>query len=235
MDFKHDLFAQFARVGKALSNGNRLELLEFLAQGERSVEQLSKVAGLSVANTSQHLQQLRHAGMVTCRKQGLKVYYNISGDDVINLLAALRAVAERHVTDVQYLLNTYLTVKDNLEPIPRAELLERAHAGLITVLDVRPPEEYAAGHVPGAVNIPLQELEKRLEELGGNQEIVAYCRGPHCVLAFDAVARLREKGINARRLEDGYPEWKTAGLPIEESQSDPNGTYLGRNHRHCEH
>jgi len=210
MSFKHDLFAQFAKVGKALSNGNRLELLEFLAQGERSVEQLSKVAGLTVANTSQHLQQLRHAGMVSCRKEGLRVYYSISGDDVIKLLVALRAVAERHVTDVQYLLNTYLTVKDKLEPILREELLERANAGLVIVLDVRPAEEYAAGHVPGAVNIPLQELEERLDELGGNQEIVAYCRGPHCVLAFDAVARLREKGINARRLEDGYPEWKTA-------------------------
>ncbi len=219
MGFKHDLFSQFARVGKALSNGNRLELLEFLAQGERSVEQLSKVAGLTVANTSQHLQQLRHAGMVTCRKEGLKVYYCISGDDVIKLLDALRAVAERHVTDVQHLVNTYLTVKDDLEPIPRTELLERVRDGLVTVLDVRPPEEYAAGHVPGAVNIPLQELEQRLEELGKNQEIVAYCRGPHCVLAFDAVARLREKGINARRMEDGYPEWKTAGLPIEKSQS----------------
>ncbi|NOQ68879.1 MAG: metalloregulator ArsR/SmtB family transcription factor [Gammaproteobacteria bacterium] len=219
MGFKHDLFAQFARVGKALSNGNRLELLEFLAQGERSVEQLSKVAGLTVANTSQHLQQLRHAGMVTCRKEGLKVYYCISGDDVIKLLDALRAVAERHVTDVQHLVNTYLTVKDDLEPIPRTELLERVRDGLVTVLDVRPPEEYAAGHVPGAVNIPLQELEQRLEELGKNQEIVAYCRGPHCVLAFDAVARLRKKGINARRMEDGFPEWKTAGLPIEESQS----------------
>ena len=222
-NFKHDLFAQFARVGKALSNGNRLELLEFLAQGERSVEQLSKVAGLTMANTSQHLQQLRHAGMVTCRKQGLKVYYKISGDDVITLLDTLRTVAERHVTDVQHLVNTYLTVKDNLEPVPRAELLERARDGLITVLDVRPPEEYASGHIPGAVNIPLHELEQRLEELGiqedENREIVAYCRGPHCVLAFDAVARLREKGINARRMEDGYPEWKTAGLPVEESQS----------------
>ncbi len=222
MSFKHDLFAQFARVGKALSNGNRLELLEFLAQGERSVEQLSKVASLTVANTSQHLQQLRHAGMVTCRKEGLKVYYSISGDDVIKLLDALRAVAERHVTDVQHLVNTYLTVKDDLEPIPRKELLERVKDGLVTVLDVRPPEEYAAGHVPGAVNIPLQELEGRLEELsnqeGENREIVAYCRGPHCVLAFDAVARLREKGMTARRLEDGYPEWKSAGLPIEESQ-----------------
>ncbi len=223
MSFKHDLFAQFARVGKALSNGNRLELLEFLAQGERSVEQLSKVAGLTVANTSQHLQLLRHAGMVVCRKEGLKVYYSISGDDVINLLDALRAVAERHVTDVQHLVHTYLTVKDDLEPIPRTELLERVRDGLVTVLDVRPPEEYAAGHVPGAVNIPLQELEDRLEELsnleGESREIIAYCRGPHCVLAFDAVARLREKGMSARRLEDGYPEWKTAGLPIEESQS----------------
>ena len=217
--FKHDLFAQFARVGKALSNGNRLELLEFLAQGERSVEQLSTVAGLTVANTSQHLQQLRHAGMVVCRKEGLKVYYSISGDDVITLLDTLRAVAERHVTDVQHLVNTYLTVKDSLEPIPRTELLERARDGLITVLDVRPPEEYASGHVSGAVNIPLKDLEKWIKKLDKNQEIVAYCRGPHCVLAFDAVARLREKGINARRMEDGYPEWKTAGLPIEESQS----------------
>ena len=221
MSFKQDLFSQFARVGKALSNGNRLEILEFLAQSERSVEQLSKVAGLTVANTSQHLQQLRHAGMVTCRKEGLKVYYSISGDDVIKLLDALRAVAERHVTDVQHLVNTYLTVKDDLEPIPREELMERVRDGLVTVLDVRPPEEYAAGHVPGAVNIPLQELEQHLEELDNpeneNREIVAYCRGPHCVLAFDAVARLREKGMKARRLEDGYPEWKTAGLPIEES------------------
>ncbi len=221
MSFKQDLFAQFARVGKALSNGNRLELLEFLAQGERSVEQLSKVAGLTVANTSQHLQQLRHAGMVACRKEGLKVYYSISGDDVIKLLDALRDVAQRHVTDVQHLVNTYLTVKDDLEPIPRSELLERVRDGLVTVLDVRPVEEYAAGHVPGAVNIPLQELEERLEELtnqqGENREVVAYCRGPHCVLAFDAVARLRDKGMKARRLEDGYPEWQVAGLPIEKA------------------
>ena len=220
MGFKQDLFAQFARVGKALSNGNRLELLEFLAQGERSVEQLSKVAGLTMANTSQHLQQLRHAGMVHCRKEGLKVYYRLSGDDVVDLLQALRVVAERHVTDVQHLVNAYLTVKDELEPLPREELLARARDGLITVLDVRPPEEYAAGHVPGAINIPLNELEQRLDELGENREVVAYCRGPHCVLAFDAVAQLREKGMDARRLQDGFPEWKTAGLPVEETQND---------------
>ncbi|GMR17866.1 MAG: metalloregulator ArsR/SmtB family transcription factor [Gammaproteobacteria bacterium] len=214
-NFKHDLFAQFARVGKALSNGNRLELLEFLAQGERSVEELSKVAGLTVANTSQHLQQLRQTGLVTSRKVGLKVYYCISSNDVIALLDALRLVAERHVADVERLVNTYLTVKDSLEPVPRAELLARVRNGLVTVLDVRPSEEYAAGHVPGAINIPLHELEQRLEELGKDQEIVAYCRGPHCVLAFDAVARLREKGLKARRLEDGYPEWKAEGLPVE--------------------
>jgi len=215
-NFKHDLFTQFSRVGKALSNGNRLELLEFLAQGERSVEQLSKVAGLTVANTSQHLQQLRHAGLVSCHKQGLKVYYSISGDDVINLLETLRQVANRHVTDVQHLLNTYLTVKDDLEPVPRAELLERVRDGLVTVLDVRPPEEYAAGHVPGAINIPLSELEQRLDELDTRKEIVAYCRGPHCILAFDAVDRLRDKNITARRMEAGFPEWKIAGLPVEE-------------------
>jgi rhodanese-related sulfurtransferase len=134
---------------------------------------------------------------------------------VIALLDALRAVAERHVAEVERLVTTYLTVKDNLEPVPRAEFLVRVREGLVTVLDVRPPEEFAAGHVPGAVNIPLAELEQRLEELGKNQEIVAYCRGPHCVLAFDAVARLRKRGLKARRLEDGYPEWKAEGLPVE--------------------
>ena len=150
--FKHDLFNQFARVGKALSNGNRLELLEFLAQSERSVDELSKVSGLTVANTSQHLQLLRQAGLVVSRKQGLKVHYRLSSDDVIGLLDALRKVAERHVADVERLVNTYLTVKDDLEPIPRDELLQRAKDGLVTVLDVRPPHEFAAGHVPGAVN-----------------------------------------------------------------------------------
>ncbi len=219
-NFKQDLFTQFARVGKALSNGNRLEILEFLAQGERSVEQLSKVAGLTVANTSQHLQQLRQAGMVNCRKQGLKVYYRISGDDVIQLLDILRTVAKRHVTDVQHLINTYLTVKDNLEPVPRVELLGRVRDGLVTVLDVRPPEEFAAGHIPGAINIPLPELEQKLDALDINQDIVAYCRGPHCVLAFDAVARLRDKGITAWRMEDGFPEWKIAGLPTETGDTE---------------
>jgi len=214
-NFKHDLFEQFARVGKAMSNANRLELLEFLAQGERSVDELAKVSGLTVANTSQHLQQLRQSGLVSGRKQGLKVYYSLSGDDVIQLLDALRVVAEHHLAEVDKMVNSYLTVKDSLEPIPRKELLERVRNGLVTVLDVRPAEEFAAGHVPGAINISLSELEERLDELGETQEIVAYCRGPHCILAFEAVAKLREKGLNARRLEDGYPEWKVSGLPTE--------------------
>jgi rhodanese-related sulfurtransferase/DNA-binding HxlR family transcriptional regulator len=213
--FKHDLFAQFARVAKALSSGNRLELLEHLAQGERSVEALAQVAGLTVANTSQHLQQLRQTGLVVSRKEGLRVFYSLSSDDVIGLIDALRSVAERHVADVDRLVSTYLTVKDELEPLPRKELLKRARDGLITVVDVRPPEEYAAGHVPGAINIPLTELEHYLDKLNSKQEIVAYCRGPHCVLAFEAVARIRDKGLKARRLEDGYPEWKSAGYPVE--------------------
>lgn len=213
--FKHDLYAQFARVGKALSNGNRLELLEYIAQGERSVDELARVSGLTVANTSQHLQLLRQAGLVSSRKEGLKVFYMISGEDVIGLLGALRGVAERHVAEVDKLVNTYLTVKDELEPLPRQELLERVRDDLVIVLDVRPTEEYAAGHLPGAVNVPLPDLEHYLDELNPEQEIVAYCRGPHCVLAFDAVERLRNKGLKARRLEDGYPEWKAAGFPVE--------------------
>ena len=218
--FKSDLFTQFARVGKALSNANRLELLEFLAQGSRSVESLAKVAKLSIANTSQHLQQLRQSGLVTSRKEGLKVYYSISGDDVIGLLDSLRDVAERHLSDVDKLVNTYLTAKDNLEPIPAKELLEKAKQDLITVLDVRPKEEFEAGHVQGAINIPIEELEQHLEQFDPTQEIVAYCRGPHCILAFDAVAQLREKGFKARRLENGYPEWKIAGLPVEDKLAD---------------
>ena len=215
-DFKQNLFAQFARIGKALSHGNRLELLEFLAQGEYSVEALAQVAGLTMANTSQHLQVLRQAGLVIARKEGLRVYYRLSGDEVIRLLTQVREVAERHVADVERLVNTYLTVKDELEPLPRQALLQRVKQGLVTVLDVRPPQEYAAGHLPNAINIPLKELERQLVRLRNSPDIVAYCRGPYCILAFEAVARLRQQGIKARRLEGGFPEWKMAGLPVEQ-------------------
>ncbi|HED33306.1 MAG TPA: metalloregulator ArsR/SmtB family transcription factor [Gammaproteobacteria bacterium] len=213
--FKQDLFTQFARVGKALSNGNRLEILEYLAQTERSVEDLAKVAGLSVANTSQHLQQLRQVGLVSSSKQGLRVFYRLSGDDVVNLLNMVRQVGERHLADVNHLINTFLTVKDELEPVPRDELMARVEQGLVTVIDVRPQEEYAAGHLPGAINIPPDELEQRLQALDPEQEVVAYCRGPHCVMSYDAVDKLRQIGVRASRLEEGFPEWKSAGYPVE--------------------
>jgi len=214
--FKQDLYSQFARIAKAMGNGNRLELLEFLAQGERSVDALAKVSGLTVANTSQHLQQLRQAGLVATRKQGQKVNYRLSGDDVPALLAALRDVAERHLADVNQLVTSYLSVKDDMEPIAAQELLRRAREGSVTVLDVRPPEEYAAGHIPDAINIPLAELEQHLDQLDSELEVVAYCRGPHCVLAFEAVAKLREKGLKACRLDGGLPEWRLEGMPVEQ-------------------
>lgn len=215
-NFKKDLFRQFARVAKALSNGHRLELLEFLAQSERSVDELARLTGLSVANTSQHLQQLRQAGLVVGRKEGQKVFYSITGEDVERLFNALREVAERHLGEVQELVSKYLEVKDDLEPVPPEELFERIREGLVTVIDVRPPEEYAAGHLPGAINLPLSELEQEAGNLDSGREVVAYCRGPHCVLAFDAVALLREKGFSASRLDGGLPEWRLMGLPVKQ-------------------
>ncbi len=209
------LFEQFARIGHALSSGPRLELLELLAQGERSVDALARLTGLSVANTSRHLQQLRQAGLIAARKEGQFVYYRLSGDEVVRLLYALGAVGETHSAEVERLVKTFLADKDALEPVSANETLERARKGLVTVLDVRPAEEYAAGHVRGAINIPLPEINKRLHELPANREIIAYCRGPYCLMAFEAVVLLRKKGRKARRLQDGLPEWRLRGLPIE--------------------
>lgn len=209
------LFNEFARVSKALGSGNRLELLEFLAQSERSVDQLAKLAGLSVANTSRHLQVLRQAGLVSARKEGLFVFYSVSGEGVIRLLAALQEVAQHNVAEVTRLVNTYLSSRDGFEPVSVSDLVERMGAGLVTVVDVRPKEEYEAGHLRGAINVPLADIEQRLTDLPRGREVVAYCRGPFCVLSFEAVARLRDKGYTARRLETGFPEWKVAGLPVE--------------------
>ncbi len=219
-DAKKALFAQFATVAKALSHGNRLELLEFLAQGERGVEALARMAGLSIANASQHLQHLRRAGLVTARKSGRYVLYRLADEAVVALLASLRGVAERNVAEVEKLVSGYFRSKDSFEPVSPDELLHRAREGLVTVLDVRPPEEFAAGHLPNAINIPLKELKRRLGELPRDQEVVAYCRGPYCVLAYEAVAELRRRGFTARRLADGLPEWRLAGLPVERSGVD---------------
>jgi rhodanese-related sulfurtransferase/DNA-binding transcriptional ArsR family regulator len=211
---KRAIFESLARVGTALSSATRLEFLELLAQGERNVDELATLTGVSVANTSQHLQKLRQAGLIVGRKEGLHVYYRLAGDAVVGLLAALGRVGEAYVAEVERIVRLYLAEKDSLEPVPAKDLLERARKGLVTVLDVRPPEEFAAGHLPGAVNIPVHQLEKRLGELPKRKEVVAYCRGPYCLMSYDAVVLLRRKGLKARRLENGLPEWRLAGLPV---------------------
>ena len=216
---KHLLNEQFAEVAKALSHANKLELLELLAQGERSVEALANVAGLTVANTSRHLQRLRRAGLIAARKEGLYVFYRVAGDDVIDLLRSLRRTGQRHISDVNNVVIGYFNDRDSLEAVSRKELLKRSKDGLVTVLDVRPSEEYDVGHIPGALNVPLDEIKQHLATLPKEQEIIAYCRGEYCVLAFEAVATLRKKGFTAQRLEEGFPEWRAAGLPVERSET----------------
>jgi len=225
--FKQDVFAHLARIGKALGHANRLELLDFVAQGPRSVDDLAGLCKLSVANASKHLQELRHAGLVQARKKGQRVYYGIAGSDVVALVAMLRHVGEARLAEVEQLLRTYITARDELEPLLAAELLQRAEDGLVTVLDVRPREEYAAGHLPGAINIPLGELPGRLRKLPKGREVIAYCRGPYCLLSVDAVVLLRDKGFSARRLADGYPEWAAAGLPREEGSESGRSSRSG--------
>lgn len=212
---KRGLYTQFATVAKAVANEHRLELLELVAQGERSVEVLAERSGLSIANASQHLQHLRRAGLVTARRQAKFVLYRLADDAVLTMVAAMHKVAERNLGEVERILRSYFHARDDLEPVSRTELAKRMKQGLVTVLDVRPEDEFALGHLPGARNVPLSRLKHRLSKLDRKTEIVAYCRGPYCVLSFEAVARLRKLGFKARRLEDGLPEWKAAGLPVE--------------------
>jgi rhodanese-related sulfurtransferase/DNA-binding transcriptional ArsR family regulator len=212
---KERLYQAIGRVAAALGNAGRLQILEFVAQGERSVDALAGMTGLSVANTSKHLQALRQAGLVHARKEGLRVFYSLAGDDVSLLLASLRGVAEHRAADVDKLLQTWLAHRDELEPVPAREVLERLKKGLVTLLDVRPAEEYAAGHLPGALNVPIEKLKSYLSKLPRRKEVVAYCRGPYCLMSFEAVEKLRKRGFKAKRLQDGYPEWRAAGLPVE--------------------
>lgn len=214
---KRELFRQVARVGGALASGSRLALLDLLAQGERSVEQLAEGAGLSVANASQHLQVLRRAGLVATRRAGARVLYRPAGEDVVRLWLALRDVAATQLGDVERAARDYLG--DGVQAIGRAELAKRLHAGEVVVIDVRPRVEFAAGHIQGARSVPVDELEDRLAEIPEDAEVVAYCRGPYCVYAHDAVRLLRAAGRRARRLEGGWPEWRLAGLPA--ADGDP--------------
>jgi ArsR family transcriptional regulator len=211
------VFAGLAEVARAIAHPNRLELLEHLGQGERAVETVAALAGLSMANASQHLQQLKRVGLVANRRDGKRVLYRLADDDIAALLAALRRVGERAVGDIARVMASYFHARDDLEPVSRADLLARLRDGGTTLLDVRPEDEFALGHLPGALNIPLAELERRLAELPPEHLIVAYCRGPYCVLSFEAVAALRARGFTVRRLEDGYPEWKAAGLPVQQA------------------
>jgi rhodanese-related sulfurtransferase len=215
---KTALFDEFARAAKALASGRRIELLDVLANGERTVEVLAGEVDLSVANASQHLQVLRQAGLVTRRRDGTSIHYRLATPEVFQLWQTLRTLAASQLAEVERLAATYLGDRDQLEPVTREELARRLQDGDdLVVLDVRPAAEYAAGHLPGAVSIPVGELRRRLAELPRDREVVAYCRGPYCAFAHDAVAVLREDGFSARRLEDGLPEWEAAGLAVTRS------------------
>jgi rhodanese-related sulfurtransferase/DNA-binding transcriptional ArsR family regulator len=211
-DAKNALFDQFARVGKALASGKRLELLDLIAQGERTVDALAKSAELGLTTASAHLQTLKQANLVVTRREGTKIFYRLAGDDVAALFALLRTVADDRLPDVRTAREAYLG--DDTDAVSREELLERVRSGRATVIDVRPAEEYAAGHIPGAVSVPLDELADRLAELPADQEVVAYCRGAYCVLSHDAVRLLTAQGRTARRLADGMLEWRLAELPV---------------------
>ena len=212
--FKDRLYGQLARLGKALSSPHRLEMLELLAQGERTVDSLATEIGLSLANASQHLQALRQAALVESRKDGLFVYYRLADPDVFDLSKVVRSVAERRLAELDRLVHEHFGNRADAEPVPMAELLKRARSKQVVILDTRPAAEYVAGHIPGALSVPVDDLHRRLKQLGKGKEYVAYCRGPYCIYADRAVEMLRAHGRRARRLVDGFPEWRSAGFPV---------------------
>jgi rhodanese-related sulfurtransferase/DNA-binding transcriptional ArsR family regulator len=217
-DVKDTLYEQFARIGKAVANPKRIELLDLIAQGERSVDDLAAGAGMGITNTSNHLQVLRQARLVESRKEGTRVLYRLANDAVLRFSVALRDLAHSRLAEVGEVVRDYFLARDSLEPVSREQLLTMIQQGEVVALDVRPREEYDLGHIPGAVSIPLGELEARLRSLDKHTDVVAYCRGPYCVLAPQAVQLLHDNGFRARRLEDGMPEWRLAGLPVAVGQ-----------------
>jgi DNA-binding transcriptional ArsR family regulator/rhodanese-related sulfurtransferase len=219
-EFKVGLYGQLARIGKALASPVRLELLELLCQSDRTVDSLAEETGISLANASQHLMVLRDAGLVESRKKGLHVHYRLADGSVIDLSTALRTVAEKRLADLERLVKSHFGDRSTPEPVPMGELLQRARSGRVVVLDARPAREYAAGHIAGAISVPIDELQRRLRELPKGKEYVAYCRGPYCVYADRAVELLRKSGRRARRLTQGFPEWRAAGHPIEAQALD---------------
>jgi rhodanese-related sulfurtransferase len=216
-DFKTRLYGQFARIGKALSSPHRLEILELLAQGERTVDSLATEVGGSLANTSQHLQALRQAALVQSRKDGLFVSYRLSHPAVFGLCMAIRTVAEHQLADLERLVRVHFGARSDAEVVEMKELLKRARLKRVLILDTRPSNEYAAGHIAGAISVPVDDLQRRLRQLPKGKDYVAYCRGPYCVYADRAVEILRSRGRQARRLREGFPEWRAAGFPVEVS------------------
>ena len=213
-DFKDRLYGEFARIGKAIASPHRLEILELLAQGERTVESIGAETGLSVANTSRHLQQLRQAQLVLARREGLFVHYRLSGPEVVGLVLALRLTAEQHLAEIDRVVADFFGDRNGFEPVTPDELARRMTNGEVVVLDVRPEQEFAAGHIAGARCMPVSDMSNRLDELPSDKEYIAYCRGPYCVYADEAVAMLRANGRTAQRLTEGYPEWWFAGRPV---------------------
>jgi rhodanese-related sulfurtransferase len=217
-EFKDRLFEQFARIGKALASPKRLEILDILAQGERPVEEIARETVMPVANASQHLQALKGARMVESRREGLYAYYRLADEDVFRTWQAVRALGQKRLAEIDRVLGTYLEDRDALEAVDAAALMERLSDGSVVVLDVRPEEEYRAGHIPGALSVPVDALEAALQTLPKDKEVVAYCRGPYCVFSDEAVAFLRSRGYRANRLAEGLPDWRAAGMPVEGDQ-----------------
>ena len=213
--FKTDIYEHLAHIGKALSAGPRLEILDILCQGPRTVEVLAEQVGQSVANTSHHLQVLRRARLVEAEKKGVRVTYSLADEEVCSFFLAMRRLAESRILEIEQVTTQFLTERGMMEAVNRDALIERVRRGEVTVLDVRPIEEYQAGHIPGAISVPLVDLERKLADLSRDREIVAYCRGPYCVLAVKAVELLRQKGFKAVRLSEGIPDWRALGLPVE--------------------
>ena len=215
---KKTLYGHLARVAKSLASPGRLELMEILAQGERSVDALAQASEMSIANTSHHLQTMRAGGMVESRREGLQVIYRLSDNDIPKLLANLGRIAQRQVVEVETIVRENFDQRDGFTPVKRDELQRLLSKGEAIVIDVRPPSEFFAGHIAGAINIPIESLPKQLKMLPQNQEIIAYCRGPYCLFAIEAIQQIRQQGLRARRLEDGFPEWKAERLPVERGQ-----------------
>jgi rhodanese-related sulfurtransferase len=224
---KQRLYQQLTRISRALASPQRLELVELLAQGERSVDSLASAMALPIANVSHHLQVLRQGGLVVGRRSGLFVIYRLADLGVFDLLRLLVKVGRERLTELDAIVRLYLEGRDGLEPVGRSELLRRVREGTVVVLDVRPAEEFAAGHIPGAISLPLERLESGLDRLPRGKPIVAYCRGPYCVMAFEAVRRLRDRGRDARRLEEGFPEWRAEGLPVAVAEATAPGRPAG--------